>query len=216
MKEKVLNHLNFLIERYPSLACCKQSIIDAFGILEKCFATGHKLLVAGNGGSCADSEHVVGELMKNFKIKRNCSLEFADNLKDIDFSRGQELAKKLQGALPSIALDGHQGLNTAIINDLENGGSIVFAQQIYGYGNEGDVFLAISTSGNSENIINAAIVAKAKGMKVVGLTGNDGGELVKFADVSIITPKNETYMIQELHLPIYHCICLMLEERFFN
>lgn len=210
------NQLDILINRYPALAVCKDSILSAYKILEECFATGHKLLVAGNGGSCADSEHIVGELMKGFKLPRRCSAEFADKLKSIDEVRGAELAEKLQGGLPAIALDGHQGLNTAYINDVAGGGLLTYAQQVYGYGKEGDVFLGISTSGNSKNVMNATVVARTLGIKVIGLTGGKGGELAKVADVAIRVPETETYMIQELHLPVYHCLCLMLEERFFG
>jgi len=204
-----------LINRYPVLEECKQSIIDAYDLLVDCYKNGNKLLVAGNGGSCADSEHIVGELMKGFKSSRELDGSFKNALKSVDPIRGEELSKKLQGTLPAIALDAHQGLNTAFINDVENGGLFTYAQQVVGYGNNGDVFLAISTSGNSKNIIYACITAKAKGLKVIGLTGKDGGELAKIADVSIVVPSNETFMIQELHLPIYHWFCLALEECFF-
>lgn len=210
------NQLDILITRYPVLATCRDSISSAYEVLEKCFETGHKLLVAGNGGSCADSEHIVGELMKGFKLPRKCSAEFADKLKSIDEVRGAELAEKLQGGLPAIALDGHQGLNTAYINDVAGGGLLTYAQQVYGYGKEGDVLLGISTSGNSKNVMNATVVARAIGMKVIGLTGEKGGELAKVADIVIRVPETETYMIQELHLPVYHCLCLMLEDRFFG
>ena len=205
-----------LIARYPVLKDCKQDILDAYKILEECFASGHKLLIAGNGGSCADSEHIVGELMKGFKKKRPVNQEFANKLIAIDPIRGQELADKLQQGLPCIALDGHQGLNTAFTNDVDNGGLLTYAQQINGYGKEGDVFLGISTSGNSKNVMYAAVIAKAKGLKVIGLTGQKGGQLKDIADITIKAPSNETFMIQELHLPIYHCLCLMLEEKCFE
>jgi len=201
-----------LIKRYPELKVCRQSIIDAYNLLVECYKNGNKLLIAGNGGSCADSEHIVGELMKGFKSKRELNSELKQSLREIDPIRGEELANKLQGALPAIALDGHQGLNTAFTNDVENGGLLTYAQQIIGYGNKGDVFLGISTSGNSKNVMYACVAAKAKGLKVIGLTGKDGGELAKIADVSIIAPSNETFMIQEYHLPIYHCLCLKLEN----
>ena len=216
MNEKLQKHINLLIERYHVLAECKDSVIAAYDVLEECFATGRKLLIAGNGGSCADAEHIVGELMKGFKYTRKCSDEFAEKLKSIDSVRGMELAEKLQGGLPAIALGGHQSLNTAYVNDVKDGGLLTFAQQVYGYGKEGDVLLGISTSGNSKNVMNAAVVARALGLKVIGLTGQKGGELATVADVTIKAPSNETYMIQELHLPIYHCLCLMLEERFFG
>lgn len=208
--------LETLIKRYPALSVCEEEIEKAYEIMEECFATGHKLLIAGNGGSCADGEHIAGELMKGFKLPRKCTEEFAKKLKSIDAGRGAELAEKLQGGLPTIALDNHQALNTAYVNDVENGGLLTYAQQVYGYGKAGDVLLGISTSGNSKNVAYAAVVARAKGMKVIGLTGAKGGNLVSAADVTIKVPETETYMIQELHLPVYHCLCLMLEERFFG
>lgn len=204
-----------LIDRYPTLSVCKQSILDAYSILEECFASGHKLLICGNGGSCADSEHITGELMKGFKKRRPVSKEFASKLKAIDPIRGAELSNKLQQGLPCIALCEHQGLNTAFTNDVENGGLLTFAQQVNVYGSSGDVLLGISTSGNSKNAMYAAVTAKAKGMKVIGLTGEKGGALSSIADIAIKVPANETFMVQEYHLPVYHCLCLMLEERFF-
>lgn len=211
-----MDYLKQLILRYPSLSVCQADIEKTYQILEKCFASGNKLLVAGNGGSCADSQHIVGELMKGFKLPRTCSADFAEKLKAIDPVRGSELAEKLQGGLPAIALTDHQGLNTAFINDVAGGGLLSYAQQVYGYGKKGDVFLGISTSGNSKNVMNAVVVAKAIGLKIIGLTGADGGEIAKIADVTIKVSENETYMIQELHLPVYHCLCLMIEERFFG
>lgn len=211
-----MDYLKQLISRYPALEACKANIEKTYQILEKCFAKGNKLLVAGNGGSCADSQHIVGELMKGFKLPRKCSAEFAEKLKAVDPVRGSDLAEKLQGGLPAIALTDHQGLNTAFINDVANGGVLTYAQQVYGYGKKGDVFLGISTSGNSKNVMNAVVVAQAMGMSVIGLTGQNGGELAKCADVAIKAPETETFMIQEFHLPIYHCLCLMLEEKFFG
>jgi D-sedoheptulose 7-phosphate isomerase len=216
MEKKLQKYIDLLIERYPILKECEQSIIQAYDILEECFFMGHKLLIAGNGGSCADSEHIVGELMKGFKLPRKCSSDFAEKLRSVDEVRGSELAERLQGGLPAIALDGHQGLNTAYINDVQNGGLLTYAQQVYGYGKAGDVFLGISTSGNSKNVMNATVVARALGLKVIGLTGKKGGELANVADVAIKVHETETYMIQELHLPVYHALCLMLEERFFE
>ncbi|MCD7728670.1 MAG: SIS domain-containing protein [Clostridia bacterium] len=216
LNENLQKHIDLLTERYPVLKSVAGDIEKAYLVLEECYLNDKKLLIAGNGGSCADSEHIVGELMKGFKLSRACSKEFADKLVSIDGVRGAELAARLQGGLPAIALDGHQGLNTAFINDVENGGLLMYAQQINGFGREGDVFLGISTSGNSKNVMYATVVAKAKGLKVIGLTGAKGGELAKTADVAIKVPETETYMIQELHLPVYHCLCLMLEERFFG
>lgn len=216
MEKSLQHYIDLLLTRYPALEVCSGSIVQAYDILEACFTSGHKLLVAGNGGSCADSEHIVGELMKGFKLPRKCSEDFAVRLCRIDRMRGAELAEKLQGGLPAIALDGHQGLNTAFLNDVPGGALLLYAQQLNGYGNEGDVFLGISTSGNSKNILYATVVARAKGIKVVGLTGAKGGALAEASDVAIKVPQTETYMIQELHLPVYHTLCLMLEERFFG
>lgn len=205
-----------LILRYPQLACCKDDILEAFEIIKTSFKHCGKLLIAGNGGSCADCEHIAGELMKGFKSARHVSDNFKTKLCEIDNDAGKKVAEKLQMGLPCIALTNHQGLNTAYINDVEDGGLYVYAQQINVYGNDKDVFLAISTSGNSKNIYNACIVAKAKGLKIVGLSGETGGNLAKIADVCIRVPLKETFKIQELHLPIYHCLCLMLENFFYN
>lgn len=209
-----MKQINELINRYPILKGCSEDIIKSFDILKECFSNGGKLLVAGNGGSAADSEHIVGELMKGFKSPRVLNKEYQEKLKNIDPDLGKILAENLQGALPSIALDGHLALSTAYMNDCEP--LLCFAQQVNGYGNEKDVFLGISTSGNSKNIIYAAITAKAKGMKVIGLTGKKESKLSEIADICIQVPENETYKVQEFHLPIYHCLCLMLENKFFE
>ncbi len=212
--KKLQKHIDLLLKRYPKLECVKNSIIEAYLILEECYKHDGKLLIAGNGGSAADSEHIAGELMKRFKILRPVPEEFADRLKQIDSVRGKHLAENLERGLMAIPLVAHEALTTAYINDVDGLG--VFAQQLYGFGRKGDVFLGISTSGNSENVISATVVARALGMKVIGLTGKNGGELVEIADVSIKVPETETYMIQELHLPVYHCLCLMLEDKFFG
>lgn len=211
---KLQKHIDLLIKRYPELKNIEQELIDGYLIMEKCFETKNKLLIAGNGGSAADSEHMVGELMKSFIKKRNLSDSKRDKLIAINEIEGTILADNLQECLPAIALDGHIALTTAYMNDCEP--LLCFAQQINGYGIDGDVFLGISTSGNSKNIIYAAITAKAKGLKVIGLTGEKDSKLSTYADVCIKVPENETYMVQELHLPIYHCWCLMLEEHFFG
>lgn len=216
MGKELQHHIDSLIERYPMLEGCKESIINSYKILEDCFKNGNKLLIAGNGGSCADAEHISSELMKGFMLSRKCSKEFGDKLKAIDKVRGSILEEKLQCGLPTIALHNHQGMNTAFINDIENGGEYVFAQQVFVYGVKGDVILLISTSGSSKNIINASVVSRALGIKVIGLSGESGGILSEVADVIIKVPENETFKIQELHLPIYHCLCSMLEEKFFK
>ena len=207
-------HLNRLIDRYPKLIVCREDISKVYEILENAYSNGCKLLVAGNGGSASDSEHIVGELMKEFKLKRKIYGNQAVALKEIDSSLGQVLADNLQGALPAICLTGHSALTTAFMNDAN--ADLVFAQQVNGYGKAGDVFLGISTSGNSKNVLYAAVTAKSKGLKVIGLTGEKENKLMKYADVCIRVPETETFKIQELHLPVYHCLCLMLEERFFG
>lgn len=209
-----MKYLDELTERYPVLKTVEEDIKNAYEILEACYAAGGKLLVAGNGGSCADAEHIVGELMKGFVKRREVPADMAERLKNVDPVRGGILAEKLQGSLMAIALTGHAGLSTAFLNDVD--GELIYAQQTYGYGRPGDVLLGISTSGNAKNVMYAMTAAKAIGMKTIGLAGKDGGELSKAADVSIVVPEKETFKIQELHLPVYHVLCLMLEERFFS
>ena len=208
-----MDHLQKLIDNYPMLNNIRPSIESAYIILRDSFLNNGKLLIAGNGGSAADAEHIVGELMKNFIKKRTLPNSFIDNIKMQSDEISSYLVSHLQPGLPAIALSVHTSLNTACINDID--GNITFSQQVYTYGNEGDVFLGISTSGNSKNILYAAATAKAKKIKIIGLTGGNGGLLKEFTDAIIIVPENETYRIQELHLPVYHCICLMLEDYFF-
>ncbi len=207
-------YINDLIMRYPLLEQIRGDIVKGYYIMEGCYANGGKILIAGNGGSAADSEHIAGELMKRFQVPRPVDEDFSKRLCEIDPKRGQRLAQNLEKTLMAIPLVAHEALTTAYINDVDGLG--VFAQQLYGYGRKGDVFLGISTSGNSQNIMNATVVARALGIKVIGLTGAKGGELSEVADVAIRVPETETYLIQELHLPIYHCWCHMLEEHFFG
>lgn len=214
LKENVKKHIELLCERYPALKSVENDIAGAYQILEDSYKNGGKLLIAGNGGSAADAEHIVGELMKGFKLPRKPQTDFAEKLIRENVELGTVLAENLQEALPAIALDGHLALSTAYMNDCEP--LLCFAQQVNGYGKEGDVFLGISTSGNSKNVLYAATTAHAKGMKVVGLTGEKNNMLEEMSDVCIKVPQTETYMIQELHLPVYHCLCLMLEDEFFN
>ena len=162
-----ITHLNTLIERYPVLRPIEGQIKAAYHVLQDCYENGGKLLVAGNGGSCADAEHIVGELMKRFKIPRPISSEQAEKLIAVDAVRGMRLAKNLERTLMAIPLCTHEALTTAYINDVDGYG--VFAQQLLGFGKSGDVFLGISSSGNSQNIMNAAVVARVLGIKVIGL-----------------------------------------------
>lgn len=214
MKTEIYKHIEMLVNRYPLLNSIKDEIVKAYFLLAESYENGGKLLIAGNGGSAADAEHIVGELMKGFKLPRKPDEEFADKLIRENKELGIVLAENLQGALPAIALDGHPALSTAYMNDCEP--LLCFAQQVNGYGKAGDVFLGISTSGNSKNVLYAATTAHAKGMKVIGLTGAKDSKLAQMSDVCIKVPQTETYMIQELHLPVYHCLCLMLEDEFFR
>jgi D-sedoheptulose 7-phosphate isomerase len=208
-----MDYLPQLIERYPRLGPLKDDIASVFEMIAQTFSSGGKLLIAGNGGSAADAEHIAGELMKTFVKKRKLPDSFVSDIEKVDPEIAQYLVPRLQPGLPAIALTGHNSLNTACINDVD--GNITFAQQVYGYGKEGDILLTISTSGNSKNILYAAAAAKAKKIKVAALLGGNGGKLKSLAEVSIIAPESEPFKVQELHLPIYHCLCLMLEDRFF-
>ena len=207
-------HLDNLIARYPILTIAKDSIARAFETLADCFAAGGKLLIAGNGGSAADAEHIVGELMKSFCLPRPMSAAFREAAESADPEMGRVLGEGLQQGLPAIALSAHTALGTAWMNDCDP--ALVFAQQVAGYGRPGDVLLGITTSGNSLNIRYAALAARAAGLKVLSLTGAPGGKIAALSDVCIHVPATETFKVQELHLPVYHCLCLMLEERFFG
>lgn len=212
LETRLYQYIDLLILRYPQLIVAKDCIVEAYQILEESYTNDGKLLVAGNGGSAADAEHIVGELMKGFVNPRKLEAEYSDALITVNKELGRVLSENLQGALPAIALDGHLALTTAYLNDCEP--LLCFAQQVNGYGRKSDVFLGISTSGNSRNILYAATVAKAKGMKVIGLTGEKDSKLSEISDTCIQVPETETYKIQELHLPVYHCLCLMLEDTF--
>ena len=214
LEQRLEKHIELLVSRYPQLENCKQDIVDAYLIMENCYLKKGKLLITGNGGSAAYSEHIVGELMKAFVTHRKLDEDYVRALTAVDAEMGTTLGEGLQGSLPALALDGHLALSTAYMNDCEP--LLCFAQQVNGFGKENDVFLGISTSGNSKNVLYAAVVAKAKGMKVVGLTGAKESKLSGMADVCIRVPQTETYMIQELHLPVYHTLCLMLEDKFFG
>ena len=207
-------HLDNLIARYPILTIAKDSIARAYETLADCFAAGGKLLIAGNGGSAADAEHIVGELMKSFCLPRPMSAAFREAAESADPEMGRILGEGLQQGLPAIALSAHTALGTAWMNDCDP--ALVFAQQVAGYGRPGDVLLGITTSGNSLNIRYAAVAARAAGLKVLSLTGAPGGKIAALSDVCIHVPATETFKVQELHLPVYHCLCLMLEERFFG
>ncbi len=205
--------LDRLVERYPSLEVCKEDIRDAGGIIIESYKKSGQLLTCGNGGSSSDADHIVGELMKSFSKKRPIDSDLADALKSVSEERGSMMASKLEMGLPAISLNAHSALVSAVSNDI--GGDFIFAQQVIGYGRKGDVLLGISTSGNSQNVVGACIVAKAKGVKVITLTGEKGGKMKEFSDVAICVPSTCTPDVQEFHLPIYHALCIMVEETFF-
>lgn len=202
-----------MVERYPALAVCKADCEKAAEILVQCYRSGGKLLTCGNGGSAADSAHIVGELMKGFRKKRPLPAEmkkaFADAYED-----GEMIANCIQQALPAIALTDQAAIMTAYVNDVEP--DMVYAQLTAGYAVKGDVLIGITTSGNSRNVVNAAKVAKLYGMKVIGLAGEGGGKLAQYCDALIAVPATETYQVQEYHLPVYHALCSALEDTFFS
>lgn len=202
-----------LFLRYSELQVCRAEIGKAYRILKACYDRGGKVLVCGNGGSAADSEHIVGELMKGFIKKRRLGEADSKKLYDAFPTEGAYLAEHLQGALPAVSLSSHPVLSTAFINDVA--ADMAFAQQVYGYANDRDVLIGLSTSGNSLNVVRAIQVAKALGLLVIGLTGIRGGKMMKLCDALIAVPAEETYRVQELHLPVYHALCAMIEAEYF-
>ena len=214
INNSAMQEINLLMSRYPILVTLKDTIINSTEIITKSICNGGKLLICGNGGSAADSLHIVGELMKGFVLKRKIDpalreILIRDYPEDADF-----YINNLQKAIFSISLVNEIALMTAFNNDKAS--ELVFAQQVLGYGRKGDVLLAISTAGNSENVVHAAKISHALGIKVISMTGESGGKLRAFSDVLLNVPSSSTYQIQELHLPIYHTICLALEQEFFN
>ena len=203
-----------LITRLPVLEPTRASLEAAIQALERALRNGATVLVCGNGGSASDSEHFVADLMKGFVSQRRLTPEQGARLARIDERRGAALAASLQGALPAISLGSEGALTTAIANDVRF--DMVFAQRVFGLGRPGDVLVAISTTGNSSSVVNAAVVAHSREMTVIALTGRDGGEVAALADIAIRVPADPVFEVQELHLPVYHAIALALEEAFFS
>ncbi len=203
-----------LQQRYPDLTNTIPSVQAAYEVLSATFRGGGKLLICGNGGSAADSDHIVGELMKGFELPRPIDEDLRQRLTRFDVERGAYLSSRLQKALPAISLSGHAALATAISND--TAGDMIYAQQVFGYGRAGDTLLAISTSGNSENVLNALHVASALDMRTIGLTGQTSGKMGDLCEVTICAPSQRTLEIQERHLAIYHALCIALEQDFFG
>lgn len=203
-----------LYERYPILEECKENVEAARDLMIEIYKKGGKVLVCGNGGSCSDSDHIVGELMKGFLLRRPVGKDFTEQLKAQGFEDAQYITDHLQGALPAISLPSQSAILSAFANDVD--ADMVYAQLTYGYGQENDLLICLSTSGNSKNVVYAAKVAKAKGVKTIALTGEKQSKLSEICDVTIRVPETETYKIQELHLPIYHYLCEEAEKNFFE
>ena len=208
------NHVEDVLRRYPTLAVCEEAITTAIQAVEACYENGGKVLLCGNGGSCADSDHIAGELLKGFLKKRPLSAEQVEAMQMACPELEPGLLDKLQGGLPAIPLTAMAALFTAFCNDVDP--ELVFAQQVLALGRTGDVLIGISTSGNAKNVAAAAKVAKGLGLTVIGLTGRNGGTLSELADICVCVPETETYKVQELHLPVYHCLCAAVEEHFFK
>lgn len=203
-----------IYERYPGLTSVSEEINQALEIIINTYESGGKLLACGNGGSCADCDHIVGELMKSFMFKRKTDSDFTAELIKIDEISGPDIVSKLEGALPAISLPAQAAVISAFANDVD--AELVYAQLVYGYGQKGDILICLSTSGNSKNVVQAAKVAKAKGLKTVAMTGSKESALSEICDITIRVPETETYKIQELHLPVYHYLCAETEKHFFK
>jgi len=214
-EEKAYQELAILEERYPVLRPLDKELREAFSMMKHCFEKGGKLLLCGNGGSSADSDHIVGELMKAFCKKRKIKPELLSQLKELYGDKeASYFEKHLEVGLPAISFSSQTALHTAFSNDQDE--TLFYAQCLLGYGKKDDLLFGISTSGNAKNVGYALKLAKAMGIPSILLTGKDGGSGKEYADLTIIAPSMETYQIQELHLPIYHCLCLMVEQYFFG
>jgi D-sedoheptulose 7-phosphate isomerase len=206
--------LNRFCERHPELSGVRDYIAQAAELIIKSYTAGGKLLICGNGGSSSDSQHLVGELMKSYECERPLDISLKKRLAVISAERGKYLAEKLEHGLPAISLSAHTSLTSAICNDKDP--NLVFAQQIIGYGMEKDILIGISTSGNSQNVVDACITAKALNIKTIGITGKAGGRMKQFCDVLINVPEERTADVQELQLPVIHILCRIVETHFYR
>lgn len=211
---EVFYMLNKLLNRYPQLAKCQDDLKKATAAMIDCYKNGGKILLCGNGGSCADCDHIVGELMKGFLKKRPLSTEKKAQMTNLSPLLDEETLSKLQCGLPAISLPSLTALNSAFCNDVDP--ELIYAQTVMALGNKKDILIAISTSGNAKNVFAAAKVAKGLGLTVIGLTGKGGGKLSEIADICIRVPETETFKVQELHLPVYHYLCAAVENEFFK
>jgi len=210
----MMNHIEILIDRYPSLSVCRDGIEQAGAAIIDCYRQGGKVLICGNGGSCADSDHIVGELMKGFRKKRQLPVALKESLVNEGGQIGEKMADSLQASLSAINLCAHSALTTAFSNDVDP--QLLFAQQVIGYARKNDVLIGLSTSGNAKNVIMAGIAAKASGALTIGMCGADQCDMDQYFDQVIHVPADETYIVQELHLPVYHTICMIVEDYFFQ
>jgi len=208
-----LEHIDLMLEKYKELSYLKQPIIDTCNAIEKAYNNGNKIMVCGNGGSSSDSEHIVGELMKGFLLKRPISQDKANKIKEMGFDNSDKLIKDLQQGIPAISLGTHSTLISALINDID--ADMMYAQQVYSIGVAGDILIGMSTSGNAHNVLNALKLAKAFGMTTIGLTGNRNGNMNTYCDILLDAPSCDTYRIQEYHLAIYHAFCAAVEADLF-
>ena len=213
-KTSTLAKVDDLIARYPALSVCREDLIEGVKAICESYAAGHKLIVCGNGAS--DAEHIVGELMKGFLLPRKLDDDMEAKMRAVCPEEADYFMENLQGALPALSMVNQVALNTAFAND--QAPDLSFAQQLLGMGDDGDVLLAISTSGNSTNVIYALQMAKVKGVRTIALTGKSGGKIKSrgLADITICVPDDETFRIQELHLPVYHMLCIAAENEFFG
>jgi D-sedoheptulose 7-phosphate isomerase len=214
LKSSSMQHLDKLFKRYPELAGLRDQITRSSEMICDTYRNGGKVLVCGNGGSAADSEHIVGELMKGFVLRRELTDSQVSALKAAGYEDWKELAQNLQQGLPAIALTGHNALSSAVLND--NDPYMTYAQQAFSYGRAGDVLIGISTSGNARNVVNAIKVGRAFGLRTIGFTGSRPSKMDEFCDVMIKVPATETFKIQEFHLPVYHTVCIIVENEMFG
>lgn len=214
MKEITQCFVNAFFERHPDLLPLKDQILEACHTLITVFQNGNKLLLCGNGGSCADCDHIAGEFLKGFLLKRPVYTEIQNVMADKYGEMGAEIAEKLQMGLPTISLVTHSAAISAFENDVDP--ELIYAQQVLAYGKPGDVLIGISTSGGAKNVAAAVMTANSIGVKTIGLTGKDGGKLAQLADLALIMPECETYRIQEDHLAVYHLLCAVVEYEIFE
>jgi len=214
MDEKTNHELTILFSNYPDLKGCRESILDAFQLLSNCYRQGGLIMVCGNGGSAADAEHIVGELMKGFKMKRPMKQEKRHWIQTMFPADGEFLTENLQQAIPAISLISQTSISTAFANDVN--AEMVFAQMVFGYGKPDDVLIGLSTTGNSANVVNACKIAKALGIRTIAFTGEKASRLSELCNVTIQVPAQEVFRVQELHQPVYHTLCAMLEIEAFG